>query len=139
MLADGATLAEILPGVTVNGQDVGTWLQAQRAGWECLSDGQRERLAELDVEPLPATEVQGPEKGRKGSSAAFERGVAALAQYLEREGHVKVGRAHVETVTVSGEEHAVKLGVFLSNTKTRRSKLTADKLQQLAELGVEWA
>jgi hypothetical protein len=33
----------------------------------------------------------------------------------------------------------VKLGVFLSNTQTRRAKLTADKLQALADLGLDWA
>ncbi|MFC8175242.1 hypothetical protein [Streptomyces sp. NPDC057325] len=33
----------------------------------------------------------------------------------------------------------VKLGVFLSNTKTRRAKLTVDKLAALASLGLEWA
>ncbi|WP_234432232.1 helicase [Streptomyces sp. NRRL S-378] len=33
----------------------------------------------------------------------------------------------------------VKLAVFLSNTKSRRAKLTADKLQALAALGLEWA
>ncbi|NUK01102.1 helicase [Streptomyces lunaelactis] len=31
----------------------------------------------------------------------------------------------------------MKLGVFVSNHKTKRAK-AADKLQQLAELGVEW-
>jgi hypothetical protein len=33
----------------------------------------------------------------------------------------------------------VTLGVFLSNTKSRRGKLTADKLQALADLGLDWA
>jgi hypothetical protein len=33
----------------------------------------------------------------------------------------------------------VKLGVFLSNTKSRRAKLSADKLQVLADLGLQWA
>jgi hypothetical protein len=33
----------------------------------------------------------------------------------------------------------VKLAVFLSNTKSRRAKLTADKLAALAELGLNWA
>lgn len=33
----------------------------------------------------------------------------------------------------------VKPGVFLSNTKTRRAKVTGDKLQQVAGLGMEWA
>lgn len=30
--------------------------------------------------------------------SAFERGVAALAQYLSREGHLRVSRGHVEVV-----------------------------------------
>jgi hypothetical protein len=40
---------------------------------------------------------------------------------------------------VDGHEHAVKLGACLSNTKSRRAKVTADKLQALADLGLEWA
>ncbi|MFJ7189564.1 hypothetical protein [Streptomyces bacillaris] len=32
----------------------------------------------------------------------------------------------------------VKLGVFLSNTKSRRTKLTVDKLAVLADLGLDW-
>ncbi|MER6617829.1 helicase [Streptomyces xantholiticus] len=47
-----------------------------------------------------------------------------------------VSRSHVE-VLPDGTE--VKLGVFLSNAKSRRGKLTADKLQTLAELGLDWA
>ncbi|WSI53224.1 helicase [Streptomyces platensis] len=33
----------------------------------------------------------------------------------------------------------MRLGVFLSNAKSRRAKLAADALQQLADLGLEWA
>ncbi|MER6433966.1 hypothetical protein ABT272_40630 [Streptomyces sp900105245] len=33
----------------------------------------------------------------------------------------------------------VKLGVFLSNTKTRRARLTTDQLRVLAALGLDWA
>jgi hypothetical protein len=33
----------------------------------------------------------------------------------------------------------VRLGVFLSNTKSRRVSLTPDKLAALAALGLEWA
>ncbi|MEV7109074.1 hypothetical protein [Streptomyces atroolivaceus] len=47
-------------------------------------------------------------------------------------------RSHIETVVVNGEEHPVKLGVFLTNSKTRRAKLAADKLAHLAALGLEW-
>ncbi|MEU9625019.1 hypothetical protein [Streptomyces sp. NPDC048155] len=33
----------------------------------------------------------------------------------------------------------VKLGVLLSNSKSRRAKLAADKLQALADLRLAWA
>ncbi|MFI6412975.1 helicase associated domain-containing protein [Streptomyces sp. NPDC050585] len=67
---------------------------------------------------------------------AFERGLVALEQYKAREGHLKVPRGHVERLEDGTE---VKLGVFLSNSKSRRAKLTADKLAALAGLGLEWA
>jgi hypothetical protein len=34
---------------------------------------------------------------------------------------------------------AVKLGVWISNTKTRRDKLTGEQRTALAELGMQWA
>ncbi|MFI6006411.1 helicase associated domain-containing protein [Streptomyces sp. NPDC051366] len=33
----------------------------------------------------------------------------------------------------------VKLGVWVSNTRARRDKLTADQLAALREVGVDWA
>ncbi|WP_443057712.1 helicase associated domain-containing protein [Streptomyces sp. IBSBF 2806] len=50
-----------------------------------------------------------------------------------------VPRGHVETVVVDGREHPVKLGVWIMNQKTRRAKLSADKLAALATLGPDWA
>lgn len=135
LIADQATLAELLPGVTLGDQDVGAWLKAQREGWEQLSDGQRERLSGLGVTPLPAPE-EPPAKARKGALGAFERGVAALAQYKARTGSVKAPRAHTERLEDGTE---VRLGVFLSNTKSRRAKLTAEQRAALVGLGVEWA
>ncbi|MFI2764829.1 helicase associated domain-containing protein [Streptomyces echinatus] len=141
LVALGAEAADIVPGVTAGGTDVGRWLQRQREHvvWQALAAGQRERLAALGVTPLPPQQ-EAPKKASRGGSAAFERGCAALAQYRQRTGTVgPVSRTHIETVTVDGEEHAVKLGVFLSNTKTRRAKLSPAQLQQLADLGLHWA
>uniref|UniRef100_UPI003F496FD6 helicase associated domain-containing protein n=1 Tax=Streptomyces chartreusis TaxID=1969 RepID=UPI003F496FD6 len=59
-----------------------------------------------------------------------------LAQYKARTGSVTVPRAHVEALPDGTE---IRLGVFLSNTKSRRGKLTADKLAALADLGLDWA
>ncbi|MFH8411488.1 hypothetical protein ACH4FX_43055 [Streptomyces sp. NPDC018019] len=49
---------------------------------------------------------------------------------------MKVPRAHVETLDDGTE---VKLGVWIMNQKGCRAKLTTDKLQQFADLGLEWA
>ncbi|MEU1628180.1 Helicase associated domain protein [Streptomyces sp. NPDC020096] len=132
--------AVVLPGVTVHGMDVGRWQakQRQHAVWQQLMEGQRERLEDVGVVPL-APEPEAPAKPSTAPVSAFERGVAALAQYKARTGSVTVPRAHVETVVLDGQEHAVKLGVFLSNSKARRAKLTTDKLAALAALGLEWA
>jgi hypothetical protein len=51
-----------------------------------------------------------------------------------------VPRGHSEQITVDGETDPVivKLGVWVSNTKTRRDKLTAEQRAALTELGIEW-
>ncbi|MDX3527767.1 Helicase associated domain protein [Streptomyces sp. ID05-39B] len=139
LVADEEGQAEVLPGFTVHAMDIGKWLARQRNPevWQALHDGQRERLEQLGITPLaPAPEPEAPAKPSTAPVSAFEKGVAALAQYRAREGSVKVPRAHVEALPDGSE---VKLGVFLSNSKSRRAKLTADKLQALAALGLEWA
>ncbi|MFD9545052.1 hypothetical protein [Streptomyces sp. NPDC060022] len=40
---------------------------------------------------------------------------------------------------VDGQEHLVKLGVWIMNQRGRRAKLAADKLSTLANLGLTWA
>ena len=65
--------------------------------------------------------------------------LAALAPYKSRTGTVTIPRGHTETIVIDGQEHSVKLGVFLSNTKARRAKLAAAKLSALAALGLDWA
>ncbi|MFF2852949.1 helicase associated domain-containing protein [Streptomyces sp. NPDC058001] len=82
-----------------------------------------------------AAELEAPAKQPTTPVSAFEKGVAAL-QYKARTESVTVPRAHVEALPDVSE---VKLGVFLSNNRSRRGKLTADKLQALAALGLEWA
>ncbi|MFJ3213530.1 helicase associated domain-containing protein [Streptomyces flaveolus] len=75
----------------------------------------------------------GPPKAQQ----AFQRGLAGLAQWVEREeAHRPVPRKAVE-VLPDGTE--TKLGAWFSNTRTRRDKLTGEQLDALRELGVEWA
>ncbi|MDW4910962.1 Helicase associated domain protein [Streptomyces sp. ADMS] len=129
---------DVLPGFTVHGMDIGRWLQKNRqhAVWAGLMDGQRERLEQLGVVPPLPPEQKTPAKAPQGASGTFERGVAALAQYEAREGHLAVPRGHVERLDDGTE---VRLGVWIMNQKVRRAKLTTDKLTALADLGLGWA
>ncbi|MGC5396478.1 Helicase associated domain protein [Streptomyces sp. DT20] len=137
MLIEENILAYIEPGVTVHGMNIGKWLARQRTPevWEALTGGQRERLEAIGVVPMVA-ELEALAKPSTPPVSAFEKGVAALAQYKARTGSVTVPRAHVERLEDGSE---VKLGVFLSNSKSRRAKLTADKLTALTDLGLHWA
>ncbi len=143
----GGVLPDIAPGVLFEGDDLGKWLKRQKnpSTWKLLSSEQQERLTTLGIKPTPAPPAA-PTAGRaaKGPKAqqAFQRGLTALAQWVEREGaHRPVPRGHAEKITVEGEAEpvVVKLGVWVSNTKTRRNKLTAEQLTALAELDMDWA
>jgi superfamily II DNA or RNA helicase len=143
--ADGH-LPDIAPGVTFDGDDIGRWLQRQTqpSTWAQLSTEQQQRLTELGIKPLEAPSAA-PAAGRaaKGPSKAqqaFQRGLTALTQWVEREGQRSVPRGHSEQITVDGETEPVpvKLGVWVSNTKSRRDKLTQDQLDALRELGIDW-
>ncbi|MFE5735273.1 helicase associated domain-containing protein [Streptomyces sp. NPDC056528] len=137
MFVEESALVYVEPGVTVHGMDIGRWLAKQRqpAVWTALSGGQRKRLEQLGVTPL-APEPEEPAKPSTAPVSAFERGVAALAQYKARTGSVTVPRGHVEQLEGGVE---VKLGVWVMNQKSRRAKLPADKLSTLADLGLDWA
>lgn len=55
-------------------------------------------------------------------------------------GSVTVPRQHIEEIRDSddGAMVEVKLGAWISNTRTRRAKLTGEQLDQLAALGLDW-
>lgn len=145
--ADGH-LPAVEPGVLFEGDDIGRWLERQKnpGTWAQLLPEQQERLSKLGVQPAqapsPAPAARRGAKGPSKAQQAFQRGLAALAQWVEREGdHRPVPRAHSEQIAVEGEVEpvVVKLGVWVSNTKSRRDKLTADQLAALAKLGMDWA
>ncbi|WP_410099280.1 hypothetical protein [Streptomyces sp. STR69] len=61
---------------------------------------------------------------------------------MEREGaHRPVPSGHSEQIAADSETEpvTVKLGVWISNPRARRDKLTAEQHTALAEPGVEWA
>lgn len=143
----GGVLPAIQPGVLFEGDDIGKWLARQREAstWAQLSAEQQERLSQLGVQPLeapaPAPAAKPSMKGPNKAQQAFQRGLAALTQWVEREGQRSVPRGHSEEIPVDGEAEpvTVKLGVWISNTRARRDKLSAEQRAALRDLGVEWA
>ncbi|MFC9587872.1 Helicase associated domain protein [Streptomyces yangpuensis] len=140
LLAEGARLAAIVPGVTRHGDDIGRWLATQRRNWDHLGEEQQHRLDELGVKPQKAprarktaaktTTASGPRTGGK----AFQKGLQALTQYIAREGRMP-GRAAVEQLP----DGPHRVGIWIGNQKARRDKLDPAQLAALAGLGVDWA
>ncbi|MFJ7209430.1 hypothetical protein ACIQWR_38595 [Streptomyces sp. NPDC098789] len=128
------------------GEDIARWLAPQRHSWERLDVELRHRLNELGVTKAvrtPDRRVPRKPPGEAGSSggraaAAFETGVRALAQYLEREGEGSglPGRGHAEEL-LDGTAH--RTGIWIVNQKQRRAGLDPGQLAALAGLGVHWA
>ncbi|MFJ9743143.1 Helicase associated domain protein [Streptomyces sp. NPDC101166] len=128
-------LPDIQPGVQFEGDDLGKWLHRQRRSWMELSEEQQQRLTALGVKPAERP-TPAPAAKDGGKTSAFQRGLAALTQYIQREGRTVVGRAHVEELP---DGSTIKLGVFLSNQRARRDRLDATQRADLAELGYTWA
>ncbi|MGE9697783.1 Helicase associated domain protein, partial [Streptomyces sp. CH6] len=131
----GGRVPEIAPGVRIDGDALGAWVARQQEPrvWTRLSAEQRARLAALGLQPAQTAptgvaEGAGGAESRKrtGKAAvAFQRGFAALAQWVEREGAEKpVPRKHIEIVVFEGEEIEVRLGVWTSNVKSRFGTLS---------------
>ncbi|OIV39501.1 helicase [Mangrovactinospora gilvigrisea] len=142
LIDDGEKLEVLLPGVTIFGDDIGTWIARQRRPdvWDTLTDCQQQLLRSLGITPKEPEPTDGG-GGRSKALSAFERGLAALRQYTARTGNAKIPRHHEEHVVLDdgAEPVAIRLGVWASNVKSpaRRAKLTDDQRAALAEAGME--
>ncbi|MFF4232507.1 helicase associated domain-containing protein [Streptomyces sp. NPDC001820] len=96
--------------VLFEGDDLGKWLERQKqpSTWAQLLPEQQERLTRLGVQPTEApsptpTATRAERRGPSKPQQAFQRGVAALAQWVEREGADRpVPRGHGEEIAVNG-------------------------------------
>ena len=133
------------------GEQLGRWVQAQRAGFPGLEEDQKDLLAAIGIEEdaeLVAAKEAAEAKPTVSRTDRFQQGLAALATFVERERHPRVPRPHKEPLEAveagpGGEEQVVvlhfALGTWLNNQKARRAKLSPGQLAQLAEHRVEWA
>lgn len=83
-----------------------------------MSTEQQERLSKLGIKPTeapsPAPAATRATKGPNKAQQAFQRGLAALAQWVEREGHRPVPSGLSEEIAVDGvdEPVVIRLGVW---------------------------
>ncbi|MFD9863399.1 DEAD/DEAH box helicase [Streptomyces alboflavus] len=109
------------------------WLEAQYARFDRLQPEQRGLLKELGSAELPDAPAVPVEGNRlPARERAFQRGLAAARAFREREGHLDVPQRHVEEV----EGDLVRLGQWLSNLRRRRTALSPNRQQALAELSL---
>ena len=83
--------------------------------------------------------VAGARRDPSGPICPSNSGLTALAQYLVREGEPTVKRTHREKIVIDGQEHDPALGIWYSNQKQRRDRLTQGQLGALRGLGFHWA
>ncbi|MFG2698839.1 Helicase associated domain protein [Kitasatospora sp. NPDC048407] len=135
---EGGTLAGAAPGsVVVQGEDLAGWARAQQTGWDKLGPAQQWAcehvlgLEPLTPEQLPPAKVPHAEKE--------QRNLAAAAQYREREGHLNVGRKHKEELVLAdGTTVEISLGLFITNSRSRRDTIPAARAERLTQLGIRW-
>ncbi|NCG18162.1 MAG: helicase, partial [Rhodobacterales bacterium] len=104
---------------------LGVWCSGRR------SERKQGRLTDQRIAPLDGLQfVWDP------YDAEFQYGLAALEQFVEREGNVRVRKSHIEVV--GGEDF--KLGSWCSTRRIERThgRLTDERILSLDALGFEW-
>lgn len=135
------------PGDAVHqGEDLGRWVRAQRLGFDKLTTVQQWMLEHI-LGIQPATDDEKP-KPRRSQADKWAMHLAAAQQYYQREGHLRVPRKHIETITTgeggsasSGkgqEERQVRLGTWISNQRSRAATLTPERIEQLTAIAMQW-
>ncbi|MEU0602207.1 helicase associated domain-containing protein [Streptomyces sp. NPDC006393] len=131
-LKAGGTLPTATGQIIVQGEDLGTWVTAQRHGWDKLLPAQQ-WLLESTLGLEPAGEDEQP-PARRSQSTAWARNLAAARQFHAREGHLTVPRKHIEDV--NGD--LVGLGQFVNNARRRAATLNPQRRADLDQLGMRW-
>jgi Helicase associated domain len=124
-----------LPGpgeATVQAEDLGAWVQAQRLDWDQLQPAQQWMLEHM----LHLTPAQPDERlpAPRTQADKWAANLAAARQFHTREGHLHVPRKHIELV--DGVRH--KLGLFVDNARRRADKLSPERRAELDALGMRW-
>jgi len=132
-LVEAGTPLPTAPGqMTLQGEDLGAWVQAQRLGWDALLPAQAWML-EMMLDIGPADPSERPPAARTQADK-WAANIGAARQFHAREGRLQPPRKHVEIV--DGIER--KLGMFVDNARRRADKLSPERHAELNALGMRW-
>lgn len=143
-LEESGTLPSGPDEVVRQGEALGRWVKSVRLGWDKLTNVQQWMCEQvLGIEPAGEDEKPKP---RTSQSEKWAMHLAAARQFFEREGHLRVPRKHVETITVGGDggedreqrDVPLRLGAWVGNQRSRAATLTPERVEQLSAIGMRW-
>lgn len=137
-LEAGGTLPTTPGDVVHQGEDLGRWVRSVRYGWDNLTTVQQ-WLCEQVLGITPAADDEKP-RPRRSQADKWAMNYQAAKQFYEREGHLQVGRKHIErTVGEDGQERELRLGAWVGNQRSRAATLSPERMEQLSAIGMRWA
>ena len=108
---------KVIDGLVVDGFKLGNWVSVQRRKSSRLSRDQVTRLDSIGF-------VWDPFK------SLWEEGFSALSEYQKTEGHCRVPKDH--------SVNDLKLGIWVQNQRSKKSRLTPEQIRRLESLGFSW-
>lgn len=123
---------------TLQGEDLGAWIVAQRLGWDQLQPAQQWMLSNmLHIGPMePDERPQAP----RTQADKWALNIRAAKEFHAREGNLQTvpRKAVVQLTESDGKVTSVKLGLFIDNCRRRADKLTPQRRAELDALGMRW-
>ncbi|MFC4036327.1 Helicase associated domain protein [Streptomyces polygonati] len=122
---------------TVQGEDLGAWVAAQRLDWDALLPAQAWMLENM-LHLTPAEPDERPPAPRTQADK-WALNIRAAKAFHDLEGHLQPSRKAVVHLTEpDGSQTTVKLGLFVDNCRRRADKLSAGRRAELDALGMRW-
>ncbi|WUH88735.1 helicase associated domain-containing protein [Streptomyces sp. NBC_00433] len=124
--------------ITLQGEDLGAWVQAQRLGWDQLLPARAWMLE--NMLPLSPAGSERPSAARTQNDEWALNISGAAKEFHAREGSLQTvpRKAVVQLSEPDGRQTTVKLGLFIGNCRRRADKLTSERRAELDALGMRW-
>jgi hypothetical protein len=139
LITVGAPLPTAPGQTTLQGEDLGAWIQAQRHGWDQLLPAQQWMLEHM-LHLTPAGPDERPPAPRTQADK-WALNIRAAKEFHAHQGSLQAvpRKAVVHLSEPDGSQTTVKLGLFVDNCRRRADKLSEQRRAELDALGMRWA